>query len=95
MLGAGHAIHRGFWMTAKGRTLTSQRRVDNDRFRRNRSVAARTNERPLTLRVFGRLPFTGVSGRTEAGVRKAWKEETAGEFAPTLESVYGEFVAAA
>jgi len=49
----------------------------------------------VSLRVFGRLPFTGVSGRTEAGVRKAWKEETAGEFAPTLESVYGEFVAAA
>jgi hypothetical protein len=31
----------------------------------------------LSLRVFGCLPFTGVSGRTEAGVRKAWKEETA------------------
>jgi len=53
------------------------------------------SEGPLSLRVFGRLPVTGVNGRTEAGVRKAWKEETAGEFAPTLESVYGEFVAAA
>lgn len=29
-----------------------------------------------------------------AGVRKAWKEETAGEFAPTLVSVYGEFAGA-
>jgi hypothetical protein len=48
----------------------------------------------LALRVFGRLPFTGVRGRTEAGVRKAWKEETAGEFAPTLVSIYGEFVGA-
>jgi len=26
----------------------------------------------------GRLPFTGVRGRAEAGVRKAWREETAG-----------------
>jgi hypothetical protein len=33
-------------------------------------------------------------GRTEAGVRKAWKEETAGEFAPTLVSIYGEFAGA-
>jgi hypothetical protein len=49
---------------------------------------------PLTLRVFGRLPFTGVRARTEAGVGKAWKEETAGEFAPTLVSIYGEFAGA-
>jgi hypothetical protein len=28
-------------------------------------------------------------------VRKASKEETAGEFAPTLVSIYGEFAAAA
>jgi hypothetical protein len=32
----------------------------------------------LSLRVFGRLPDTGVSKRTEAGVRKASREETAG-----------------
>jgi hypothetical protein len=51
-------------------------------------------ELPLSLRVFGRLPFTGVRGRTEAGVGKAWKEETAGEFAPTLVSTYGEFAGA-
>jgi hypothetical protein len=31
----------------------------------------------------------------EAGVRKPSREETPGEFAPTLVSVYGEFVAAA
>ena len=30
----------------------------------------------------------------EAGVRKAWKEETAGEFAPPLVSIYGEFAGA-
>jgi hypothetical protein len=35
-----------------------------------------------------------MRGRTEAGVRKAWKEETAGEFAPTLVSIYGEFAGA-
>ena len=52
-------------------------------------------EGPLSLRVFGCLPDTDAWGRTEAGVRKASREETAGEFAPTLMSVYGEFVAAA
>jgi hypothetical protein len=50
---------------------------------------------PQSLRVFGRLPVTGVKGRTEAGVRKASREETAEEFAPTLVSLYGEFAAAA
>jgi hypothetical protein len=54
----------------------------------------RSGERRLSLRVFGRLPFIGVRGRTEAGVRKAWKEETAGEFAPTLVPIYGEFAGA-
>ena len=52
-------------------------------------------ERLESLRVFGRLPDTVVSKRTEAGVRKASREETAGEFAPTLVSVYGEFAAGA
>ena len=47
------------------------------------------------LRVFGRLPGTGARGCTQAGVRKASREETAGEFAPTLVSIYGEFAAAA
>jgi len=37
-------------------------------------------ESPESLRVFGRLPFTGVGGCTEAGVRKASREETAGGF---------------
>jgi hypothetical protein len=32
---------------------------------------------PVSLRVFGCLPITGVTGCREAGVRKAWKEETA------------------
>jgi hypothetical protein len=34
--------------------------------------------RPLLLRVFGRLPFTDVMRFSEAGVRKASREETAG-----------------
>src|SRR5215472_4945595 len=75
------------------------------------SVAARAGECPLTetdsgclageaklvflLRVFGRLPITDVTRYSEAGVRKASGEETAGEFAPTLVSIYGEFAAAA
>ncbi len=52
-------------------------------------------EQQLSLRVFGRLPGTGVMEGAAAGVRKASKEETAGEFAPTLVSIYGEFAAAA
>ena len=35
-------------------------------------------ERPDMLRVFGRLPFTDVMRFSEAGVRKASREETAG-----------------
>ena len=49
----------------------------------------------LLLRVFGRLPITDVTRYSEAGVRKASGEETAGEFAATLVSIYGEFAAAA
>jgi hypothetical protein len=49
----------------------------------------------VSLRVFGRLPDTGVSKRTEAGVREASREETAGgEFTATLMSIYGEFAVA-
>ena len=43
-----------------------------------------------------RMPANHLrEGCTEAGVRKASKEETAGEFAPTLVSIYGEFAGAA
>jgi hypothetical protein len=73
-------------------SVTRRRKVRN---RRNLVARAGPGEGPQSLRVFGRLPFTGVSSRMEAGVRKAWKEETAGEFAPTLVSVYGEFIVAA
>ena len=48
------------------------------------------DEGQLTLRVFGRLPVTGVMKGAEAGVRKASKEETAGDFAPAMVSVYGD-----
>ena len=42
------------------------------------------------LRVFGRLPVTDSATRPRAGVRKASREETAGEFASTVVSVYGD-----
>jgi ketopantoate reductase len=45
---------------------------------------------PSSLRVFGCLPVSGARGCTEAGVRKASKEETAGEYAPAAVSVYGD-----
>jgi hypothetical protein len=48
-----------------------------------------------SLSVFGCLPVIGQSGCAAAGVRKASREETAGELAPTLMSIYGEFAAAA
>ena len=51
----------------------------------------RYRQRPVTLRVFGRLPYAGAEGCTEAGVRKASKEETAGEFAPEVVSGYWGF----
>jgi hypothetical protein len=70
-------------------------RQANGRFGSNLPVPARRREGPESLRVFGRLPDSDVRGCMEAGVRKASREETAGEFAPTLVSVYGEFAAAA
>ena len=54
--------------------------IENDRFRSGFSDACQTQTR---------------GGAREAGVRKASREETAGEFAPTLVSVYGEFAGAA
>jgi len=53
-----------------------------------------SNERPESLRVFGRLPVIGARACTEAGVRKASREETAGEFAPTVVSDYGDLAPA-
>ena len=47
-------------------------------------------EQPLMFRVFGRLPVSDVTRCSEAGVRKASGEETAGEFAPAVVSVYGD-----
>ena len=43
-----------------------------------------------SLRVFGCLPGTGARGCTAAGVRKASREETAGEFATAVASIYGD-----
>ena len=41
------------------------------------------------LRVFGRLPGSGAVEHSEAGVRKASGEETAGEYVSAAASVYG------
>src|SRR5262252_3221857 len=49
-----------------------------------------SRQRLQSLRVFGCLPGAGARGCTEAGVRKASKEESAGEFAPAVVSVYGD-----
>ena len=45
-------------------------------------IPGRGREGLKSLRVFGRLPVTGRRGCREAGVRKASREETAGEFKP-------------
>jgi hypothetical protein len=65
-------------------------RHSNGRLRRYLVFRPPSREGPDSLRVFGRLPGTGVEGCTEAGVRKASREETAGEFAPAVVSVYGD-----
>src|ERR1700739_1005172 len=64
--------------------------VDGGLFSPIRHSETDQRESPETLRVFGCLPGAGARGCTEAGVRKASREETAGEFAPTLVSVYGD-----
>ena len=51
-------------------------------------------QRSAILKGFRTPAIHWREGRTEAGVGKAWKEETAGEFAPTLVSIYGEFAGA-
>jgi len=60
------------------------------RYLSNFSAAPHSGERPQSLRVFGCLPDTGARGCTEAGVRKASREETAGEFATAVVSIYGD-----
>ena len=56
----------------------------------NLTVPGQGRESLESLRVFGRLPVAGVEGCTAAGVRKASREETAGEFAPAVVSGYGD-----
>jgi hypothetical protein len=60
------------------------------RYVSNSSAATYLDECPESLRVFGCLPAAGGRGGTEAGVRKASREETAGEFAPAVVSGYGD-----
>jgi len=54
------------------------------------ATQALQRELVFLLRVFGRLPVTDSATRSRAGVRKASGEETAGEFAPAVVSVYGD-----
>ena len=65
--------------------------IGNVAFPPNAVIQLRVFERLFLLRVFGRLPDTGVSERTEAGVRKASGEETAGELSPAVVSAYGDW----
>jgi hypothetical protein len=58
--------------------------------RKQTDKTALVHKGPVSLRVFGCLPCAGAGGSTEAGVRKASKEETAGEFAPAVVSIYGD-----
>src|SRR5215831_13359821 len=60
------------------------------RFTGRTSRSAARREGVESLRVFGHLPDAGARGCAEAGVRKASRDETAGEFAPAVVSVYGD-----
>src|ERR1700730_9230302 len=64
--------------------------ASNDGSGSNLPVPREAREGQESLRVFGRLPGAGARGYTEAGVRKASKEESAGSFAPAVVSVYGD-----
>src|SRR5215831_9038398 len=93
-------------MAAYGRLLPAVFQAASVRYRRVAPVAlgsgrgllsdyiagAQSERRqPLfMLRLFGRLPVSGVTRCSEAGVRKALGEETAGKFAPAVVSVYGD-----
>jgi hypothetical protein len=61
------------------------------RFGSNQAAPSPPCEGLESLRVFGCLPGAGARGCTEAGVRKASREETAGEFATAVVSIYGDF----
>src|ERR1700726_3480006 len=61
-------------------------RLANSWSDRARPIAISSNH----ARPRGRLPVTGMMRYSEAGVRKASREETAGEFAPAVVSVYGD-----
>src|SRR5262245_15480162 len=91
-IGTGRFTLRSAWtgwqLSAQPcRCLGQWRRLGN---RTHSSHSALGAEPLLILRVFGRLPVTDVTRCSEAGVRKASGEETAGEFAPAVVSVYGD-----
>src|SRR5215469_3220421 len=64
-------FHWAAGMAVQGRTWPPGSRTGKDPFRRHPLIPFHRSEGLLSLRVFGRLPFTGVRGRTEAGVGKA------------------------
>src|SRR6516225_997691 len=88
------ALRRAVVAAPKARPEPNRGHALNDRYRRVSPVCARpregllsqptavarprTRERVFVLRVFGRLPVSGVTRCSEAGVRKASGEETAG-----------------
>ena len=76
-------------LLARGGDANFFRRWDDRGFRRPALMTAPARMAGL-LRVFGRLPGTGVMEGAEAGVRKASREETAGEFALAVPSGYGD-----
>jgi hypothetical protein len=81
---SGRNARRGDTLAIPSSTEWYAKRV----LRAARLYGSRTSlaqERPASLRVFGCLPDIDTWGCTEAGVRKASREETAGEFAPTLD----------
>jgi len=68
--------------------------MDNGLYAPTPNLPGLTPKRGVSLRVFGRLPVIGARACTEAGVRKASREETAGEFAPAVVSDYGDLAPA-
>src|SRR5277367_1194701 len=88
MLGASNAS--AFWSTAKlHKTRDVAPQLLPTKLQLTRGFRDKVCERRESLRVFGRLPYSGARGCTEAGVGKASKEETAGSFAPAVVSAMG------
>ena len=86
------AVEYLIWSREHGRWwgLGAERLGEGPLTERTAGVQPARRKCALMLRVFGRLPVSDVMRCSEAGVRKASGEETAGEFAPAVVSVYGD-----